>query len=176
MFFTKKVFDYSKLVDRKFDKEIINYIGLIHEFKGRQQLFLEQKKEDLDKLVEISKIQSTEASNEIEGIITTNQRLKELMTDKTTPRNRSEKEIQGYRYALNMVHESFEYIPIRPNTILQLHKEMYQFLDVRFDGKFKDTPNEIDAVYPDGTKVVFFKALKPYETLEAVETICEEYD
>ncbi len=167
---------YSQLLNRKFDKEIINYIGLIHEYKGRQELFLEQKKDNLDKLVEISKIQSTEASNEIEGIITTNQRLKELMSDKTTPRNRSEKEIQGYRYALNMVHESFEYIPIRANTILQLHKEMYQFLDVRFGGRFKDTPNEIDAAYPDGKKAVIFKPLEPYETPEAIETICDEYD
>ena len=172
----RKIFDYSKLVDRKFDKEIINYIGLIHEFKGRQELFLNQRKDDLDKLIEISKIQSTEASNEIEGIITTNQRLKELMADKTTPKNRSEKEIQGYRYALNMVHESFEYIPIRSNTILQLHKQMYQFLDVRFGGRFKDTPNEIDAVYPDGRNVVLFKPLEPYETPDAIEAICDEYD
>ena len=172
----RKIFDYSKLVDRKFGKEIINYIGLIHEFKGRQELFLNQRKDDLDRLIEISKIQSTEASNEIEGIITTNQRLKELMANKTTPKNRSEKEIQGYRYALNMVHESFEYIPIRSNTILQLHKEMYQFLDVRFGGRFKDTPNEIDAVYPDGRKVVLFKPLEPYETPDAIETICDEYD
>ena len=172
----RKTFDYSKLIDRKFDKEIINYIGLIHEFKGRQDLFLSQRKVDLDKLVEISKIQSTESSNEIEGIITTNQRFKELMADKTTPRNRSEKEIQGYRFALNMIHESFEYISIRPNTILQLHKEMYQFLDVRFGGRFKDTPNEIDAVYPDGRKVVLFKPLEPYETPDAIQAICDEYD
>ena len=172
----RKIFDYSKLVDRKFDKEIINYIGLIHEFKGRQELFLNQRKDDLDKLIEISKIQSTKASNEIEGIITTNQRLKELMADKTTPKNRSEKEIQGYRYVLNMVHESFEYIPIRSNTILQLHKEMYQFLDVRFSGRFKDTPNEIDAFYPDGRKVVLFKPLEPYETPDAIKAICDEYN
>ena len=172
----RKIFDYSKLVDRKFDKEIINYIGLIHEFKGRQELFLNQRKDDLDRLIEISKIQSTEASNEIEGIITTNQRLKELMADKTTPKNKNEKEIQGYRYALNMVHESFEYIPIRSNAILQLHKEMYQFLDVRFNGRFKDTPNEIDAVYPDGRKVVLFKPLEPYETPDAIEAICDEYN
>ncbi len=172
----RKIFDYSKLIDRKFGKEIINYIGLVHEFKGRQELFLNQRKDDLDKLIEISKIQSTEASNEIEGIITTNQRLKELMADKTTPKNRSEKEIQGYRYALNMVHESFGYIPIRSNTILQLHKEMYQFLDVRFGGRFKDTSNEIDVVYPDGRKVVLFKPLEPYETPDAIEAICDEYD
>ena len=172
----RKYFDYSKIAERNFDKEIVNYIGLIHEFKGRQSLFLKQRKDDLDKLIEISKVQSTEASNEIEGIITTSQRLKELMADKTAPRNRNEKEIQGYRYALNMIHEGFEYIPIRPNTILQLHKEMYQFLDLRFGGKFKDTPNEIDAVYPNGKKVVIFKPLEPYETPEAIETICEEYD
>ncbi len=172
----KKNFDYSQLINRRFDKEIINCIGLIHEYKGRQELFFEQKKDGLDKLVELSKMQSTEASNEIEGIVTTNQRLKKLMSDRTTPRNRSEKEIKGYRYALNMVHESFEYIPIRANTILQLHKEMYQFLDVRFGGKFKDTPNEIDAVSPDGKKAIIFKPLEPYETPEAIETICDEYD
>ncbi len=167
----KKIFDYSKLIDRKFDREIINYIGLIHEFKGRQELYLEQGKDDLGKLVEISKIQSTEASNEIEGIVTTNQRLKELMADKATPRNKSEKEIKGYRYALDMVHGGFEYISITPNAILQLHKEMYKFLDARFGGKFKDTPNEIDAVCPDGRKLVLFKPLEPYETPDAVTVL-----
>ncbi len=171
-----KAFDYSKLESRTWDKEVLNYIALIHEYKGRQQLYLSQRPDGLDKLVELSKIQSTEASNAIEGIITTNQRLVQLMNDKTTPRNKDEEEIKGYRYALNLVHESFEYILIRPNHILQLHKEMYQFLDVSFGGKFKDTPNEIDTVYPDGRKVIIFKPLEPYETPEAVEKICEEYD
>ena len=171
-----KEFDYSKLESRTWDKEVLNYIGLIHEFKGRQQLYLAQRPDELDKLVELAKIQSTEASNAVEGIITTNQRLVQLMNDKTTPKNRDEEEIKGYRYALNLVHENFEYIPIRPNYILQLHKEMYQFLDVNFGGKFKDMPNEIDTVYPDGRKVVIFKPLEPYETPEAIEIICEEYD
>lgn len=172
----RKVFDYSKLEIRTWDKEVLNYIGLIHEYKGRQQLYLAQRPDELDKLIELAKIQSTEASNAIEGIITTNQRLVQLMNDKTTPKNRNEEEIKGYRYALNLVHENFEYIPIRSNYILQLHKEMYQFLDVNFGGKFKDTPNEIDAVYPDGSKVVIFKPLEPYETHEAIEKICEEYN
>ncbi len=172
----RKVFDYSKLEIRTWDKEVLNYIGLIHEYKGRQQLYLAQRPDELDKLIELAKIQSTEASNAIEGIITTNQRLVQLMNDKTTPKNRNEEEIKGYRYALNLVHENFEYIPIRSNYILQLHKEMYQFLDVNFGGKFKDTPNEIDAVYPDGSKVVIFKPLEPYETHEAIEKICEKYN
>lgn len=171
-----KIFDYSKLKERKFDNNILNYIGQIHEYKGRQALFLKQKPEELEKLVELSIIQSTEASNEIEGIVTTNQRLIKLINNKTTPKNRNEEEIKGYRYALNLVHENYEYMPISSTTILQLHKEMYQFLNVSFGGKFKDTPNEIDAVYPDGTKVVLFKSLEPYETPEAVERLCKEYD
>jgi Fic family protein len=169
-------FDYEKLAKRTWDKEVLNYVGLIHEYKGRQQLYLEQKPEELDKLVELSKIQSTEASNEIEGIRTTNSRLKQLMANKVTPKNRNENEILGYRHALNLVHETFEYIPIRPNSILQLHKEMYQFMDVNYSGKFKDTPNEIDTVYPDGHKEVEFKPLEPFETPEAVNRLCEEYN
>lgn len=171
-----KTFDYSKIAEKTWDKEILNYIGLIHEFKGRQQLYLAQRPADLDKLIEVAKIQSTEASNAIEGIFTTNQRLSQLMEEKTTPRNRDEKEIKGYRYALNLVHENFEYIPIRPNYVLQLHKEMYQFLDVSYGGRFKDTPNEIAATYPNGRKVTIFKPLEPYETPDAIQRICEEYD
>lgn len=171
-----KTFDYKKLSERTWDKEILNYIGLIHEYKGRQQLYLQQKPEELDRLVELAKIQSTEASNEIEGIRTTNSRLKQLMDDKTTPKNRNENEILGYRYALNLVHENYEYIPIKSNYILQIHKEMYQFMGVNFGGKFKDTPNEIDAVYPDGHKEIIFKPLEPFETPEAINRLCEEYN
>ena len=169
-------FDYSLLRARTFDREVINYIGLIHEFKGRQQLYLEQKPRELETLVEIAKIQSTESSNAIEGIATTKARLKSLMADKTTPRDRGEKEIKGYRHVLNVIHENFDYVPIRKNYILQLHKMLYQFTEERSGGSFKDTPNEIDMVYPDGRTVLLFKPLEPFETPEAVEKLCEEYD
>lgn len=169
-------FDYSLLRARTFDREVINYIGLIHEFKGRQQLYLEQKPRELETLVEIAKMQSTESSNAIEGITTTKARLKSLMADKTTPRDRGEKEIKGYRHVLNVIHENFDYVPIRKNYILQLHKMLYQFTEERFGGSFKDTPNEIDMVYPDGRTVLLFKPLEPFETPEAVEKLCEEYD
>ncbi|MDD7618782.1 MAG: Fic family protein [Bacillales bacterium] len=169
-------FDYSLLRARTFDREVINYIGLIHEFKGRQQLYLEQKPRELETLVEIAKIQSTESSNAIEGITTTKARLKSLMADKTTPRDRGEKEIKGYRHVLDVIHENFDYVPIRKNYILQLHKMLYQFTEERFGGSFKDTPNEIDMVYPDGRTVLLFKPLEPFETPEAVEKLCEEYD
>lgn len=169
-------FDYSLLKTKTFGKEIINYIGLVHEYKGRQQLYLEQKPHELETLVEIAKIQSTESSNAIEGIATTKARFKNLMADKTTPRNRDEKEIKGYRYVLNVIHENFDYVPIRKNYILQLHKMLYQFTEERFGGRFKDSANEIDMEYPDGSTVLLFKPLDPFETPDAVEKICEEYD
>lgn len=172
----RKEFDYSRLAMRTFDREIINYIGLIHEFKGRQELYLQQKPEKLDKLIELSKIQSTESSNEIEGIVTTNQRFAQLMSEKTTPKNRNEQEIKGYRNVLDIIHGNFDYITIRPSTILQLHRELYKFSEERFGGKFKDSPNEIDAITKDGMKIVLFRPLEPFETPEAVERLCEEYD
>lgn len=167
-----KYFDYSKLKDRKWPKEIVNYVGLIHEYKGRQQLYFAQKPDELKTLIEVAKRQSTEASNEIENIKTTPFRLAQLMSDKTIPINRDEKEILGYRYALNLVHESFEYIPIRPNYILQLHKEMYKFIDVSYGGKFKDSQN----IIVDGKGKVIFTPLQPYETPFAIESLCEEYE
>lgn len=168
-----KYFDYSKLKKRKWPKEVVNYVGLIHEFKGRQQMFLKQKPEELETLVEIAKRQSTEASNEIEGIKTTDSRLIKLMNDKTTPKNRNEKEIKGYRSVLNIIHESYEHILINKNYILQLHKELYQFDDeISYGGKFKNSQNYIE----DENKNVIFEPLQPYETPGGIESLCEQYD
>lgn len=121
-----RTFDYSILKNENWDSEVLGLVAQIHEYKGRQELYLRQKPEKLDKLVELAKIQSTEASNELEGIRTTNTRLKQLVADKTTPKNRDEEEIMGYRDVLNTIHESYEYIPIRANYILQLHRDLYQ--------------------------------------------------
>ena len=169
-------FDYSKLKERTWDNEIMAYVAQIHEFKGKQDLYLRQKPVELNRLVEIAKIQSTESSNQIEGIITTNSRLKQLVENKTTPRNRDEQEILGYRNALNIIHESYEAIPVRSSYILQLHGELLKHTAFSYGGKFKTTPNEIDMVLENGEKIVLFKPLEPYETPSAVESLCEEYN
>lgn len=94
-------------------------------------MYLKQKPDELDKLVEIAKRQSTEASNVIEGIRTTSTRLRQLCEEKTTPKNRHEEEILGYRDVLNTIHENYEYIPIRANYILQLHRDLYKYTEKR---------------------------------------------
>ena len=131
-------FDY-----RTWDNEIISYISKIHEYKGKQELYLRQKPVELNRLIEIAKIQSTEASNRIEGIITTNARLKQLVADKTTPKNRDEEEILGYRNVLNLVHENYDVIPVRSNYILQMHRDLLKYTNLNYGGQFKTTPNEI---------------------------------
>lgn len=169
-------FDYSKLKERTWDNEILAYIAQIHEYKGKQDLYLRQRPVELNRLIEIAKIQSTESSNQIEGIVTTNSRLKQLVEDKTTPRNRDEQEILGYRNVLNIIHENYEAIPVRSSYILQLHGELLKHTAFSYAGKYKTTPNEIDMVLENGEKIVLFKPLEPYETPEAVECLCDEYN
>ena len=171
-----RTFDYTKLKERKWDSEILGLVAQIHEFKGRQELYLKQKPVELDRLIEIAKVQSTESSNEIEGIRTTNTRLKQLCTDKTTPRNRDEEEIMGYRDVLNTIHENYEYIPIRSNYILQLHRDLYKYSEKNIGGNFKNTQNYISAIDGDGNEFVLFTPLAPYEVPEAVNKLCEGYN
>lgn len=168
-------FDYGKLAERLWDIETLTCIAKIHECKGRQELYVRQKPEELERLVEIARIQSTESSNKIEGIVTTATRMKQLFAEKTTPRNRDEGEIMGYRNVLNTIHEHHDDIPVKPNYILQLHRDMMQYAGVSYGGHFKNVQNYINETRPDGTQVTRFTPLAPYETEAAVTAICESY-
>lgn len=169
-------FDYRRLADQAWDTDIVNLVAKIHERKGRQDLFIRQKPIELNRLVELAKIQSTEASNKIEGIVTTSTRIKQLFAEKTTPRNRDEDEIMGYRDVLNIIHESNAYIPIRPAYILQLHRELLKRAGLSYGGHFKHVQNYINETKTDGTVVTRFTPIAPYETSDAVESLCNTYE
>ncbi|MBO7504153.1 MAG: Fic family protein [Clostridia bacterium] len=169
-------FDYRKISDEKWDSELLGLIAAIYKEAGKQELYLKQKPEKLEKLVEIAKIQSTKASNEIEGIVTTNTRIKQLMEEKTAPKTRDENEIAGYRDVLAIIHESFDAIPINRNYILQLHKILFSYTQNSEAGKMKNVQNYISARYPDGHTRILFTPLDPFETPEALDRICEEFN
>ena len=171
-----RTFNYSKIKEQKWDSDILGLIAAIYKEAGKQELYLKQQPEKLEKLVEIAKIQSTEASNAIEGIITTSTRVKQLVEEKTTPRTRDEQEITGYRDVLNVIHESFDAIPLTQNYILQLHKMLYSHMNNPMAGKTKSVQNYISATYPDGHTVTLFTPLSPFETPEALDKICEEFN
>ena len=172
-----RIFDYSRLKGRTWDSELLGLVAQLHEYKGRQEMYLRQKPADLDRLIEIAKIQSTEASNEIEGIRTTNTRLKQLVQDKTTPHNRDEQEIMGYRDVLNTIHEDYEYIPVRSSYILQLHRDLYRYpreiyrwTNLRILRTLSALSMRMDVL------LSFFEPLPPYETPAAIDSICENYN
>ena len=169
-------FDYGKLKEQKWDAEVLGFIAQIYQEKGKQELYLKQRPQEIDALVEIAKIQSTESSNEIEGIRTTSTRLKQLVQEKTTPKNRAEEEIAGYRDALNLIHESFDAIPITPNYILQLHKILYSHSASSVGGKFKNVQNYISATDGSGRTFTLFTPLTPFETPIAMQEICDEFN
>ena len=169
-------FNYGKLRNIKWDNEVLGLVAQIHEYKGKQTLFLKQKPATLEKLVEIAKIQSTESSNKIEGIVTTATRIKQLCDQKTTPRNRDEEEISGYRDALSLIHESYEYIPIKSSYILQLHQVLYRYSQRGIGGRFKNTQNYITEIKESGEQIVRFMPLDPFETPMAIEKMCESFN
>lgn len=169
-------FHYAAIREQKWDSEILGLIAAIYKEAGKQEMYLKQRPEELEKLVEIAKVQSTEASNAIEGIVTTSTRIRQLVEEKTAPRNRDEQEIAGYRDALNIIHENFDAIPITRNYILQLHKVLYSHMNNPMAGQTKSVQNYISATYPNGHTETLFTPLAPFETAEALARICDEYN
>jgi len=155
---------------------IINLISKIHEYKGKQSYLLEIKKDTLDTLLKIAKIQSTSSSNKIEGIYTTDKRIKEIVNQKLEPKNRNEEEIAGYRDVLSLIHENYDFIDINKNTILQLHRNLYKYTPFNYGGKFKNSQNYIEEMNEKGEKKIRFMPLSPVETPIAIEELCKNYN
>ncbi len=155
--------------------EIVQLVGSIHEHKGKQELFLEANIDELKTLLEVALIQSTGASNRIEGIFTSDTRLEELVSQKSEPKNRSEQEIAGYREVLATIHENYEYITTRPNIILQLHRDLYSFSQSAIGGNYKNSDNIIAERDTEGNQKIRFVPVPAYQTPEAMENLCNRF-
>lgn len=169
-------YDFQNAWQKLLVPDIVALLTQIHEFKGEQNLFIEANSDTLTQLVEVAKIQSTEASNKIEGIYTSDERLKKIVLDKTTPRTRNEQEIAGYRDVLATIHESYEYIPLRPTMILQLHRDLYKFSGMSIGGNYKNSDNVIAETDSAGNRFVRFQPVPAWETPEAIDFACKAYD
>ena len=170
-----KNYTYDKKWEQLITPEIVSLLTQIHEFKGQQNLFIEQQADTLTTLLEIAKIQSTEASNKIEGIYTSDERMKLLAMDKTMPQSRDEQEIAGYRDVLSTIHDSHDFIPVKPSMILQLHRDLYKYSGLSFGGNYKNSDNIIAEELADGTKRVRFTPVESWATPEAVDELCKAY-
>lgn len=171
-----RTIDYVSRWKSLLTPDIVGLLSTIHEYKGEQTLFVEAKADTLSQLMEIAKIQSTEASNKIEGIYTSDERLKLIVKDKTMPKTRSEKEIAGYRDVLNTVHTSYEYIPLKSSIILQLHRDLYKYHGLESGGRYKSSDNAIAEVDTQGNKRVRFQPVSAWETPGAINELCNAFD
>lgn len=169
-------FNYNKKWNKLLTPEIVSMLTQIHEYKGEQTLFIEAKADTLTQLLEIAKIQSTEASNKIEGIYTSDERLKGLISNKTTPRTRNEQEIAGYRDVLATIHENHDFIPVKPALILQLHRDLYKFSGKSIGGIYKNAENIIAEEDENGNRFVRFQPVSAWETPIAIKELCVAFD
>lgn len=165
--------EYNSIIS---NSNIINLITKIHEYKGKQSYLLEAKKDTLETLLKVAKIQSTSSSNKIEGIYTTDKRINEIVNQKLEPKNRNEEEIAGYRDVLSLIHENYDYIDINQNTILQLHRDLYKYTGYSYGGKFKNSQNYIEEENEKGEKRIRFTPLNVVETPIAIEELCKSYN
>ena len=168
-------FDYITNPAKLLTPEIVQMVGSIHEHKGKQELFLEANIDELKTLLEVALIQSTGASNRIEGIFTSDKRLEELVSQKAEPRNRSEQEIAGYREVLATIHESYEYITPRPNIILQLHRDLYSYCQGNIGGTYKNSDNVIAETDAEGHQKARFIPVPAFQTAEAIDELCAHF-
>ena len=168
-------FNYLKLMELSLPVNIYHTIAKIHEYKGKQELYVKNYPDVLDKMIDVAKIQSTKSSNAIEGIYTNDARLKELMNKKAEPGNRNEEEIAGYRHVLDIIHENYAYIEFNKNNILTLHNQLYSYSYVNYKGKFKTLDNTVMEVDALGNKKVRFQPISSFETENYFDKMVEAY-
>ncbi len=169
-----KSFKNSVLDRQHLSQSLLQSVRLVGEYRGKEALFKQQSPQVLQALRESAVIQSTESSNRIEGVVAPPQRIRDLVAKRTEPANRSEQEIAGYRDVLNTIHTNFADMPLTSNLVLQLHRDLFQFVPGG-GGRWKATDNDITETRPDGTKVVRFKPLAAHLTSDAMTRLHDAY-
>jgi len=163
-------FEYDFLETHPIPHSLLRTVRLLGEYRGKEALFMQQTPQALESLRRVAIIQSTESSNRIEGIVAPADRIKKLVEHKTTPENRSEQEIAGYRDALATIHANYPNMPFTTSIVLQLHRDLYQFLSQQ-GGRWKMTDNQILESRADGTKVIRFQPIPAYRTPDAMDRL-----
>jgi Fic family protein len=156
-------------------QNILRSVRLLGEYKGKQDLYMKQIPQALETLKQTAIIQSTESSNRIEGVTAPIARIKALVADKTTPQNRSEQEIAGYRDVLTTIHASYDAIPVNNNIILQFHRDLFKYSAAGDAGRWKPVDNEITEEHSDGAKVVRFLPTSAFATPAAMGSLENEF-
>jgi Fic family protein len=164
-------FDYSFLNSGLLPANLINLTSNISSLKTMAGVRKEEYARIFTELEAVAKVQSIKNSNEIEGIITSDERIQAIVNQNSAPLNHNEAEIAGYRDALNEIHLGYEHIDFREGDILRLHEMMMSFTGYEFGGQYKTDDNVILEIDADGNRKVRFRPTPANETKQAMEQL-----
>ncbi len=167
-------FEHGYFLEQPISQDLLMTVRMIGEHRGRQTLYHEQSPELLETLKRVAMIQSVESSNRIEGITIDHKRLEAILAKKANPKDRSEKEVAGYRNVLAEIHANAKRLTLTPELILRFHKQMYALTEEK-GGHWKEKDNAILEVRPDGRQVVRFKPVSALAAPDFMKRLCKLY-
>lgn len=168
-------FDYSFLANGLLPTDLINITSAISELKAEANIRKINNQKIFTRLESIAKVQSVKGSNEIEGIVTTDKRIKEIVDGNSAPLDHNEQEIAGYRDALSLIHTSHDTLQVRENDILQLHRTLLQYTVNNYGGRYKPDDNVIMETDRFGNRRIRFEPVSARETPNAMEQMLLAY-
>ena len=168
-------FDYSFLRNIKVPVNCMTFTNAIYTLKN-----LEEEKKNIypdifTALQKIAIVQSVKGSNEIEGIVTTDKRIEEIVNQSSAPLNHNEQEITGYKNALNLIHSDSDKMSLNEDLILNLHKILLEKIEVSYGGSYKTEDNIIRESYKDGTSFVRWVSVSSQDTPKAMKELILAY-
>ena len=170
-----RTFDYSFLKTIKLPSEFLSLTSIISALKNEEEHKKKEYPDIFTNLQKIAIVQSVKGSNAIEGIVTTDKRIEEIVNQNSAPLNHNEQEIAGYRDALNLIHTNYMNISFGLESMLNLHKTMLAQTSLNYGGQFKNNDNVIRELYPDGTSRVRFVPTPASEVKETIEQLVLAY-
>lgn len=169
------IFNYSFLDEGLLPAEIVNLTSTVSALNAISGTRKDNNRNIYTELEKIARIQSVKGSNAIEGIITTDIRIKEIVEGNSAPLNHSEREIAGYRDALDEIHNNHEQMSFSEDAILHLHEVMTNIAGYELSGKYKVEDNLILEINNDGGRKIRFTPVKANETKKAMEQLVLAY-
>lgn len=170
-----KKFDYSFLDNGVLPASLINVIATIYSLKAGSKIRKAEYEKVFADMERIAIVQSVKSSNAIEGIITSDERIEEIVNQNSKPLNHNENEIAGYKDAISNIHLHYDDMEFSENTILRLHEIMMSYTGSDDAGKYKTNQNYIIEEDSDGKRKIRFQPLNAQETPAAVEQLVLAY-
>ncbi|MBP5694077.1 MAG: Fic family protein [Bacilli bacterium] len=171
----KKIYDYSFLKNMQVPAKFLSITNSIYALRAIEEEKKQTYPDIFTNLQKIAIVQSVKGSNAIEGIVTSDKRIEEIVNQNSDPLNHSEKEIAGYKDALNIVHTNYESLSLNVETMKYLHGLMLEHTELSHRGDFKKEDNVIREKYPDGTSRIRFEPVSAKETEEAMKELVYAY-